>query len=87
MVSALKRRFAEKKQKFAYLHQNMPGACGGVAFYMTRAPAVGELVDPGNCRLLDGSIPNEHDPALCGSCGQPLFIGQVAPVENIQAVQ
>lgn len=86
MTSALKRSFFEKRFRFAVLHQGVPLACGGVAFFIRRMPIDGELIDPELCRLVDGSRPVEGERMHCGTCRNPL-LGQVVDMANIQEVQ
>jgi hypothetical protein len=43
--------------------------CGKVAFYLTHRLHDGEVANSSNVILLDGTIPKDGDPAVCGSCG------------------
>lgn len=88
MVSALKRSFFEKRFRFAVLHQGVPLACGGVAFFLRKMPHDGELIDPDGARLVDGSRPVESELMVCGTCGNPMLLGgKVIDMANIQEVQ
>lgn len=88
MVSALKRRFSEKKWRFAVMHQNCDGACGGVAFLLSKRPSVGDMLMEKDAMFPDGSKPRSGEKIVCGTCKQPIrMLNSEIDVANIETVQ
>lgn len=83
-VSALKVRFSEKKKKFALMHRHVPGACWGVAFYLTQMPREDQRLLSEMAVLVDGTRPLDDEPIYCGTCGQGMVRFNVSDIEPVQ---
>ncbi len=51
--------------------------CGGIAFYTRRRWGEGEILEPSDAVRLDGSVPVEGDPLVCGFCGMLVHTGEL----------
>lgn len=61
----------------AYEYRHM--RCGGISFWLKRRPLPGDLVEPNDVRLLDGTTPLSHERIVCGSCGEA--VGRLQAVD------
>ena len=52
-------------------------ACGRVAFYLIGNDFWG-VTDVSKFRLIDGTMPRQGDPIVCGSCGGTLDVNDVS---------
>lgn len=62
-------------------------ACGELGFYMTVEPRPGLHICAEDVIYLDGTSPEPHDEAICGSCGKPMtfpFVSDCYLVEDVK---
>lgn len=64
--------------RYAFLHKDnsLSGGCGKPAFLITERPVAGTMVV-----APEGKVNGE--PIICDSCGEPVFLGRILPMENI----
>jgi len=52
---------------------HIEGNCNKIAFYLRERVYPGERITASNMILLNGSIPQENTPIICGSCRRHIF--------------